>query len=262
MTDRNSSFYAVDELDGIFRAELEQGAQRFGRRLAGAGLGVPAGEDEHRHQGGDFEVDLVPACLRGANESECHRHPGHAGATEEQGVQRPPERGDHPDTDERVHGRGAVSGIDRRGTMERPCSPYRHRGGEGERQPLPELELQRGNHRQHRDRHRQSGADQQTLPQRNQIAVHRRTGFTRSLDDRRRRKRRLVAGGFDRRDQCGRIDVLTAHASLLGGVVDGRFHTRQLVELPLDPRRTRRAGHPGDVELDIDHAHDGLPATA
>ena len=49
--------------------------------------------------------------------------------------------------------------------MERERAPHHDRGGQGERGPLPVGELQGRHHRHQHDRHREDGADEQSLAQ-------------------------------------------------------------------------------------------------
>ena len=66
---------AVAEHGDVLRAELEQCLQRGARSSLRACLEVTAGEDEHRHAGGDLEVDLAGAHapLGRDRESVAHR---------------------------------------------------------------------------------------------------------------------------------------------------------------------------------------------
>jgi len=159
LADGDALLDACPEDDGVLRAELEQGSKRFPGLPLGADLEVAAEQDEHGHQRGDLQVYLVTAGLRGADEGDAHPHPWHPGAAEEQRIQRPAERGQHADADQGVHRGRAVAGVDRRGPVERPCPPHHHGGGEGQGEPLPGGELQRRDHRQHPDGHRQKRRD-------------------------------------------------------------------------------------------------------
>ena len=160
----------------------------------GARLQVAAEQQEQRHAGRDLEVDLVGARAAGRHQGERHRHAGLAGTAEEQRVQRPAEGGDDTERDERVHRGGAVPRADQRRAVERPGAPGDDRCGQGQRSPLPELELQRGDHRQQHDRDGECCGDDDALPQRlgDRVAV----GFgaarrRRRVPTRRRRHRRV-----------------------------------------------------------------------
>ena len=59
LLDRDAHLDAVAEHGDVLGAELEQRLQRGARAALGACLEVAAGEDEHRHAGGDLEVDLA-----------------------------------------------------------------------------------------------------------------------------------------------------------------------------------------------------------
>src|SRR3712207_6880398 len=50
--------------------------------------------------------------------------------------------GEGAERDQCVHRRGAVAQVDPGGLVERPGTPHHDRSGQGQRQPLPELELQ------------------------------------------------------------------------------------------------------------------------
>src|SRR5699024_11675937 len=72
---------------------------------------------------------------------------------------------------------------------------------------------------------------------------------------------RVVAGTADGGDRrVGGVDA--RHHGALGGVVDGGVHAVELVQLPFDAVRARRAGHPRhvqDVPL-LDREADGVRA--
>ena len=112
----------------------------------GARLEVAAREQEHGDDGGDLEVELVGAAL--GEEVERHPHVRHAGVAEEQRVERPQPGGERAERDQRVHRRGAVAEVRPRRAVERPAAPQDDRRGELEREPLPVVELERGDHRQ------------------------------------------------------------------------------------------------------------------
>ena len=65
------------------------------------------------------------------------------------------------------------------------------------------------------------------------------------------RQRGVVAGGLDRGDQVVDRDGagIERDGRLLGRVVDGRLDAVELVELPLDARRARGAGHALELEV-------------
>ena len=68
-----------------------------------------------------------------------------------------------------------------------------------------------------------------------------------------RRQDRLVAGGLDGADELlgGDRARVELDPGLLGGVVDGRGHAVELVELALDAVRARGARHARDGQLDV-----------
>ena len=166
----------------VLRAELQQRPQGGAGPALGAGLEVAAGQDERGHAGGGLEVDVAGAV--GALDGELERvgHAGRARGAQEQRVQRPAERRQRAERDQRVHRRGAVPQVGPGGLVERPGAPHHDRRGQGERQPLPVGELQRRDHRHRDHRHGQHGGDQQ--PVRAATAV----GSSRVAPGRRRRR--------------------------------------------------------------------------
>jgi hypothetical protein len=143
LVDRYADLPAVAQHRGVPRAQLKQRPHRLAGAPLRAGLEVAPGQQEHGHRGRDLEVDLVRARAAGRQQIKAHPHPGLTGAAEEQRVQRPAERGQHPEADQRVHGRGGVPQVDPGRTVERPRTPHHHRRSQRERQPLPVVELQR-----------------------------------------------------------------------------------------------------------------------
>ena len=153
----------------VLRAELEQCPQRCAGISFRARLDVPPREDEHGHDRSDLEIDLVPAGTRRRDELEAHAHARHPGHPEEEGVQRPEESGGHTDTDEGVHGGGAVARVDPGRPMERPGPPDCDGCCKCQGQPLPVVELQSRDHR-----HQQHG---QCEGRRDQKPVAKGIGF-------------------------------------------------------------------------------------
>ena len=153
LVDRDAGLDAVAEHGDVLGTELEQRLQGGAGAALGPGLEVAPGEDEHGDAGRHLEVDLrAPvAALRGPREPVGHADL--AGRPEEQGVERPAEGGQHAHRDEGVHGGRGVAQVEPGGPVEGPCAPRHDRRGQGQRQPLPGVELQRGDHRQedHRD---------------------------------------------------------------------------------------------------------------
>ena len=257
--DRDPDLGAVADDGGLFRTQLQQRRDGRARALLRPGFEVPSGEDEHRHRRGDLEVDLVGALPGPGEQREGHRHAGHAGHSEEQGVQRPAQRREDADTDERVHRRRAMPEVHPRGPVERPRTPHRNGTGEREGQPLPIGELQRGDHRHRDDRNGQHDGDRQPLSQRAHLGAE----FSRRFPGRRRGRRRCgqlrrVAGRFDRRDGLADGDPIgKVNAGLLGGVIDRRLDPRHPVQPLLDACGAGGAGHPADDEFDLLPGHRG-----
>ena len=235
----------------VLGAELQQRGQRRAGAALGARLEVAAGEQEDGHRGGDLEVDLVGAGAALRQQVEAHLHAGHAGLADEQRVQRPAERGEHAEGDQRVHRRRRVTQVHPRGAVERPRAPDDDRRGERQRQPLPALELQRRDHRHREHGQRQRQRDEQPLPQRGGLVL--RLGLGR----RRVGQRGGVARGLDGLDQLCRLDRgrVVGHGRALRGVVDGGRDAVERVELALDPVRARRAGHARDRQLEVLGGH-------
>ena len=163
-------------------APSSSSAVQGGARTAlGPGFEEAPGEDEHGDPGRYLEVHLrTPvAALRGPREPVGHADL--AGRSEEQGVERPAEGRQHTDRDEGVHGGRGVAQVEPGGPVERPCAPRHDRRGEGEGQPLPGVELQRGDHRQEDHRDGQNEGDEEPGAQGGGLV-----GFT--LGGRRRRR--------------------------------------------------------------------------
>ena len=194
----------------------------------------------------------IVAGARVLREVEGHRHARLARAEEEERDQRPAPRGQDAQRDQGVHGGPAVPQVDQRGPVERPGAVEDHRGDHREREPLPEPELQRRDHRHREHRGGQQRGDNQPLPQGAFLGgLAGRFGGLGGLLDRRRRRGRGVAGGFHGTDQvvhAHRIGVLDVRA--LRGEVDRGAYPVHPVELLLDPGGTGCAGHPADLEFD------------
>ncbi|RPK83884.1 hypothetical protein EES46_24890 [Streptomyces sp. ADI98-10] len=103
-------------------------------------------------------------------------HAGHARVAEEQGPQRPAERGQRAERDQRVHRGRAVLRVGPGGTVEGQAAPDDDGRGEGEAQPLPEAELERRDHGEQDDGDGEHGGDDETLPQCGEGGVRFRVG--------------------------------------------------------------------------------------
>ena len=234
----------------VLGPQLEQGTQRGTGAALGPGLGVPAGEQERRHARRRLEVDVARAVAAPDRQRERVRHPDLPGRAEQQGVQRPGERGQRAERDQRVHRRGPVTQVRPGGAVERQRAPDHDRRREGEREPLPAVDLQRRDHRESDDGDGQRDADQQPLAQGpGSVRLLGAPAAGRGL--RRPRQRCRVPGGGDGREQLlGGHLRRVADPGLLGGVVDGGRHALELVELALDAGGAGRARHARDRQLE------------
>ena len=250
-------------------AQVEQGAQRRPGVPLGAVLEVATEKDERDDAGGGLEVDVGGAVGPLQRQGEAMPHAGHARVTPEERVDRPEEGGAGAERDQGVHRRGAVTQVGPGRPVEGKSAPHHDRRGQRQREPLPVGELPGRHHRQRDDRHRQQRRDDQAGTERGEGHVlRRRHGVVGAIRDRRCGQRRAVPGLLDGGDQVVGADaVRVGHPRLLGGVVDRRSDTVELVELALDPVGAGRAGHPGERELDLRvacrirrhlGAHDGL----
>jgi hypothetical protein len=235
----------------VLGPELEQGAEGEAGPALGPGLEQPPGEDEHGDHGGDLEVDRVAVrALDG--ERERHLHARHAGVAEEERPHRPPEGGQGADRDEGVHGGGPVPEVGPGGAVERPAAPHHHGGGQGQREPLPVLELEGGDHGHEEHGEGEDGADEHPLAQGGGRVLGRRLALA-GLGGRCRRlgQRRRVPGRFHgchQRRRWGAVAVVV-DGGPLGGVVDRGPDAVQVVQAALDPAGAGGARHAGDGQL-------------
>ncbi len=252
LLDRDADLLAVAQDGDVLGAHLEQGAQGGAGLTLGPGLGIAPGQQEGRHPGRGLEIDVAGAVGPLDGEAERVGHAGRTGRAEEERVERPPERGQRPDRDEGVHRRRAVPQVDPGSAVERPGSPDDDGCGEGQRRPLPVGELERRDHRHRDDRHGEHQRDEQPVAQ-----GPRRVGDFESATGPSTEGASGAGGRLAAYPACstvssryvGRDGLGVLDPGLLGGVVDRRDDAVELVELALDPVGARRAGHPGDVEL-------------
>ena len=239
----------------VLGAQLHERPQRRACLALRAALEPATSEQERRDAGGGLEVDVAGAVRALDGQLEGMRHAGRPGRAPEQRVDRPAERRQRAERDQGVHRGRAVPQVERRCPVELPATPEDHRGGERQRQPLPGLHLQPRHHR-HRDHgDRERGRDEEPV----QGGVQAGLGRHRRRVGCRPRESGGVSGLLDGAQQVVGGDGLgVGDLRLLGGVVDRGDDTVELVELALDPGRARRAGHPGDRELDVD-AHREAP---
>src|SRR5215207_4944219 len=120
----------------VLGAELQQCPERGAGAALCAGLGIPAGQDEGRDHGRGLEIRV--------------------GVASDDRVDRPQPRREHANADERVHGRRAVLQVRPGRSVEWPGAP--------EHQPLPGVELERGDQRQEQDGQRQRRRDGDPAP--------------------------------------------------------------------------------------------------
>ena len=235
----------------VLRAEVHQRAQRRSGPALGPALEPPPGQQERRDARGRLEIDRVETVAARHGQLERVGHADLAGRAVEQGDQGPAVRRQHTQRDERVHRGRGMPEVEPRGPVERPGAPHHHRRRQRQRRPLPGVELQRGHHRQQHDRDGEQRGDDEPLLQPGQLRVRLLSG----LGDAglgRGGQRRGVPCGRDGGEQVVGGDRLgVGDPGLLGRVVDVGADAVELVELPLDPVGARRAGHAGDVELDV-----------
>ena len=221
LVDRHEHLVAVAEDAGVLRAELEESADRISGAAARTSLEVAPEQDQRRDHGPDLEVHVR---VDSGNENDRRPCPCSQGA----------------DGNQRVHRRGAVACVHERCVMECPAGPEHDRRRQSESNPLPAVELQRWHHREQHERSAQHDRDDEAELQRaDPVGLG---GVA--------RKRRVVAHGLDGRHEIVDADRarVVGHGRLIGGIVDRRLDAVELVQLPLDPRRTRGAGHALEVE--------------
>ena len=217
LLDGDAPLLAVRADDGdVLRTELEQRLQRCAGAALGPRLEVPARQDQHDHDRRDLEVDLAGTRADAEGELEVHPHRQIARGAEEERVQRPAPGGERADRDQRVHRRRAVARVHERGAVERPAAPEDDRRRQLQREPLPAVELERRDHREREHGQRQHSGDEQPEAERRGRILLLRDGLV-------GRKRSLVAGRLDRRDELLRRDGagVELHRRALGRVVDG-----------------------------------------
>ena len=242
--------HPVAENGDVLGAELEQCPQRRPGVALGAGLEVAPGEDERRHPCGDLEEDLARRHVAVGDQAEPVAQAGLAGVTEEQGVQRPPEGGEHADRHQRVHRRRGVAQVHPRRPVEWPRAPRHHWSSERERQPLPVVELEDREHPEDDHRQRQDRRHDEALPSVVHAVV---VAFVRWFGGDRAGDVGPIAGGLDGGDEI--VDIYRRqrpYLGLFGGEVDGRLDPIQPIQALLDPRRAGRARHSVDLEIDLE----------
>ncbi len=257
----------------VLRAQLHQRTQRSARLPLGTRLQIAAEQQKRRHPGRGLQVDGRGALRTGHREIETVPHAGHPRVAEEQRPHGPAEGGERPEGHQGVHRGGPVPQVRPGGPVEGVGAPGHDGCGQRQAQPLPVLELERGNHRQQDDGGGQRGGDDEPLAQPGQFPVvgalarvgavlggrgggalagsAGRGGCRRIRGYGGRGPLRGVARLLDCRDQIVDRDVVAVlDACLFGGEVDGGAHARHPVELLLHASRARGAGHAADGELD------------
>ncbi len=144
---------------------MHQRPQRRAGLPFGAGLQVTAEQDERDDPGRHLQVDRGGGVCARDGQVEPVAHAGHARVAQEQGPQRPAERGQRAERHQRVHGGRAVPEIGPGGAVEGLPAPDDDGCGEGEAQPLPEVELERGDHGEQDHGDGQCGGDDEPLPE-------------------------------------------------------------------------------------------------
>ena len=149
----------------VLRPELQQRPQRRPGAALRPGLGVAPGQQERGDPGRGLEVDVARTAPAHQGQLERVPHSDHPGSAQEQGVERPGERGKHTDGNQRVHRRGPVPEVRPGRPVEGQRAPHHHRRSQGQRQPLPPVELQHGHHGHRHHGHRERHTDAQALAQ-------------------------------------------------------------------------------------------------
>ena len=167
LPDRQRDLDPVSQHPCLLRAELEQRADRRARAAPRACLEVATEQDERGDDGRDLEVDVGVV-----HDDECG--------------DRPAPRRERSDRDERVHRHGAMTGVEERGTMEAEAGPEDDGRREHECDPLPAVELERRDHREHHERSRQCGGHDQSAADCVRAIQCWRAPPTRALPDTRR----------------------------------------------------------------------------
>ncbi len=182
------------------------------------------------------------------DQAEPHAHVGHTGTAQEQGVRGPAERREDAERNQRVHGRRRMPQTAQRTTVEGPGAGRRDRSGEDETQPLPVVELQGRNHRQHEHGDRQHGGDEQALPLASRLLAGRLIGLGGPFLLTRLHRLSGVTGRDNRGDQLLRCHLRRmADPGPTGGEVHLRRDTVQLAQLALDSPDTGRTRQPPTV---------------
>ena len=203
------------------------------------------GEQERRHPGGGLEVDVVQrrrsaprSARRGGSCRACPPSP-------EERDQRPAERRQHAQRDQRVHRRGAVPQVGPGGAVEGPGRPTRRPAWPAPARPTASRRTAapapspaaRPARSSSRGDDAAAGAARRLASRPSVLAAARRRpgSGSRGVVARRLDGGEQVVG---RRPSRGRLT-----RGLLGGVVDRRDDAVELVQLALDPvaRRTRRS---------------------
>ncbi|CVN00853.1 Uncharacterised protein [Streptococcus pneumoniae] len=259
---------------GLGRAQVQEGPQRGAGLPLGAGLEPAAQQQERGDDRGRLEVQAVVGHLR--------HGPAHVGGhvrRQDQLHGREGEGDEHAQGHEGVHRGRAVPGRAERRRVERPRRPQRHGRRQGERDPAPVRELQRRDHGDQHERHRQHRRADQA---RCEHVLTRTVGHVVVVVHAVMVRGMLLAvllavlggvrvpgvsGVSGRRGGTahggavpglldGGHELLVRHA---GGRGDGRLFERQvhgrrdaleLAQLALDAAHARGAGHAGDVQVD------------
>ena len=257
----------------LLGAETGEGGEGPAGPLLGPRFQVAPGEQEGDDGDRHLQVEVPAGPRPGGAPRQAHRHAVLARRAPEQGPRRPGERGEHADRHERVHRRAAVPGGAGGGAMERPGRPQRDGRGEGEGEPLPVVELERGDHRERDDRNAQDDGDDEPPAENRErhvgpvimsatvnevlsragvrgAAVGCRRGGRVGVGGRRRAYRGAVTGAFDGADEQvgrgrGRVE---AHTRPFGGEVDGGIDAVDLVQAAFDAVGARCARHAGELE--------------
>ena len=159
------NFTAVDEASSA-GTEVGKRPNRISRATLRSELKPLAQQDERHDDGAGLEVDK--AVFEAAEQ-----HHG-----------RPQQRRQRPHRDQRVHRGRTLAQVHPCGSMEAPARPHDDRRRQGCHQPLPAIESQRRDHREHHCWNRQHNADDQPLFEVSFSTLFGLGGLVRRFDDR------------------------------------------------------------------------------
>ena len=232
--DRQQELAPVPKHAHLVRSELEQRPDRVARAPLRAGLEDAPEQDQGRHDRGDLEVGIG---VQAGDEHDGRPRPGRERAQR----------------DQRLHRGHSVAGAPQRRAVDAPPRVEDDGSREHERRPLPAGEMQPGHHAEERGRDRQHDRHREPAAQeRLGLVVMVMAAVVPAAHPHRLGRRRPVPAGLDGADQALDGHVGRAvHRRLLGQVVHAGRDAGHAVQAALDPRRARRAMHPGDRQAPL-----------